>query len=117
VVVSAATYAAFAVFSFKELIVLNVWLYSLSLLVELAAFVRLRITESTLPRPWRVPGGVPGMITAALLPALFALLAMATAGWLDTLAGVVAALTGPAAYYAFSSRRAGSTPDVSKSGR
>jgi len=45
ILVSAALYAAFAVFSFKELIVLNVWLYSLSLLVELAAFVWLRLRE------------------------------------------------------------------------
>jgi amino acid transporter len=117
VVVSAAIYAAFAAFSFKELIVLNVWLYSLSLLVELAAFVRLRVSEPTLPRPWRVPGGAAGMIVAAVLPALVSLLAMATAGWLDTVAGVVAALTGPAAYYALRPHQVGSTPDVSKSGR
>jgi amino acid transporter len=100
VVVSAAIYAAFAAFSFKELIVVNVWLYSLSLLVELAAFVRLRLAEPALPRPWRVPAGRPGMIVVALPPTLFALLAMATAGWLNTLAGVLAALTGPAVYLA-----------------
>ena len=57
---SAALYSAFAVFSFKELIVLNVWLYSLSLLVELAAFVWLRVREPALARPWRVPGGTDG---------------------------------------------------------
>ena len=56
--VSAALYSAFAVFSFKELIVLNVWLYSLSLLVELAAFVWLRVRQPSLARPWRVPGGI-----------------------------------------------------------
>jgi amino acid transporter len=116
VVVSAAIYAAFAAFSFKDLIVLNVWLYSLALIVELAAFVRLRITEPTLPRPWRVRGGTPGMIIAAVLPALFSLLAMATAGWLDTVAGVLAALTGPAAYYALRRRQLGLSADVSKSG-
>jgi amino acid transporter len=117
VLASAAIYAAFAAFSFKELIVLNVWLYSLALLVELAAFVRLRVTEPTLPRPWRVPGGTPGMIVAATLPGLFSLLAMATAGWTNTIAGVVAALTGPAAYYTFHSRRPGQASDVSKIGR
>jgi hypothetical protein len=30
VLISSACYAAFAVFSFKELIVLNIWLYSLT---------------------------------------------------------------------------------------
>ena len=98
VVVSAVLYAAFAVFSFKELIVLNVWLYSLSLLVELAAFVWLRLREPALARPWRVPGGLATASVVAGVPAALSLLAMATAGWLNTLAGVVAALTGPAAY-------------------
>jgi amino acid transporter len=95
---SAVLYAAFAVFSFKELIVLNVWLYSLSLLVELAAFVRLRVSEPALPRPWRVPGGFATAVLVAGAPAVVALLAMATAGWLNTVVGVLAALTGPAAF-------------------
>jgi amino acid transporter len=98
VVVSAACYAAFAVFSFTELIVLNIWLYSLTLLVELAAFLWLRRVEPALRRPWRVPGGRTGAILVVVFPSLFALGAMATAGWLNTVAGVAAALTGPVAY-------------------
>jgi amino acid transporter len=98
IVVSSAIYAAFAVFSFKELIVLNVWLYSLSLLIELAAFLALRVKAPSMARPWRVPGGWPGAWLAVLLPSAFALLAMATAGWWNIVAGVVAALTGPAVY-------------------
>jgi amino acid transporter len=98
VVVSAAIYATFAAFSFKELIVLNIWLYSLSLLVELAAFVWLRVAAPDLPRPWRVRGGFGGAVAVVVFPAAFMLGALATAGWLNTLVGVVAALTGPAAY-------------------
>jgi amino acid transporter len=98
VVLSSACYAAFAVFSFKELIVLNVWLYSLALLVELAAFLRLRLVEPGLARPWRVPGGLATAALVAACPAAFALAAMATAGWRNTAAGVAAALTGPLAY-------------------
>jgi amino acid transporter len=98
VVVSAACYAAFAAFSFKELIVLNIWLYALSLLVELAAFAWLRVSAAGLHRPWRVPGGRAGAIVVVALPAACSLLAMATAGWANTAAGVVAALTGPVAY-------------------
>ena len=101
VVVSSALYAVFAAFSFKELIVLNVWLYSLALLVELAAFLRLRAAAPTMPRPWRVPGGMAGAWLCAGCPAAFALLAMLTAGWLNTLAGVVAALTAPLAFVLF----------------
>jgi amino acid transporter len=109
VLLSSALYAAFAVFSFKELIVLNVWLYSLTLLVELAAFVRLRVSAPEMPRPWRVPGGLTGACAIATLPAAFAVLAMATAGWRNTLAGVVAALTGPAVWaFVRAARRAGS---------
>src|SRR5207247_1959395 len=83
---------------FKELIVLNVWLYSLTLLLELAAFVALRLREPALPRPWRVGGGAAGLWLTAALPSAAALLAMATAGWTNTAAGVLAALTGPAAW-------------------
>jgi amino acid transporter len=105
VLLSALFYAAFAVFSFKELIVLNVWLYSLSLLVELAAFVRLRVAEPGLARPWRVPGGLGSALVVAGVPAALSLLAMATAGWLNTLAGLTAALTGPVVYAAMRAPR------------
>jgi amino acid transporter len=108
IVLSAVLYAAFAAFSFKELIVLDVWLYSLSLLVELAAFVWLRVHEPGLARPWRVPGGMTTALVVAGVPAALSLLAMATAGWLNTLAGVVAALTGPAAYALVRAARPGS---------
>jgi len=95
VIVSAVVYTACAAFSFKELIVLNVWLYSVTLLVELAAFLVLRLRDAELKRPWRVPGGWPGAVAVSVSPALFALAAMATAGWANTLAGVLAALSGP----------------------
>ena len=104
IIVSAACYAAFAVFSFKELIVLNVWLYSLALLIELGAFLRLRRTEPAMARPWRVPGGAAGAVLVVACPALFALGAMATAGLPNTIAGVAAALTGPVAYRLFARR-------------
>jgi amino acid transporter len=98
IVTSSAIYAAFAVFSFRELIVLNVWLYSLALIVELAAFFWLRIAEPSMNRPWRVGGGWTGAWLVAAVPTGFALLAMSTAGWRNTLAGIVAALTGPAVF-------------------
>jgi hypothetical protein len=95
VLVSALFYVLFAAFSFKDLIVLNIWLYSLSLLFELAAFVWLRVAEPGLARPWRVPGGTVRAFALVVPPAAFALVAMATAGWTNTAAGVGAALTGP----------------------
>jgi amino acid transporter len=104
VVVSSLCYSGFAVFSFKELIVLNIWLYSIALILELAAFVALRLREPDLPRPWRVGGGAVGMWLVAGLPAALGLLAMATAGWENTVAGVIAALTGPLVYVAVGAR-------------
>jgi amino acid transporter len=101
VVASALCYSAFAAFSFKELIVLNVWLYSLALLIELAAFVRLRVSAPAMPRPWRVPGGAVGAALAVACPALFCLAAMATAGWRNTVAGVLVALTGKFGFVSF----------------
>jgi hypothetical protein len=80
--------------------VLDIWLYSLTLVLELAAFVALRIREPGLPRPWRVGGGVTGMWLVVALPAGCGLLAMATAGGTNTLVGLLAALTGPLAYWA-----------------
>ena len=99
VLVSSAGYSFFALASFKDLIVLNVWLYSLTLLLELAAFVALRLREPSLARPWRVGGGPLGLWLTAALPSAAALLAMATAGWKNTAAGVATALTGPAAWW------------------
>jgi len=105
VVLSSVVYSAFAVLTFEELVVLDIWLYSLALLVELGAFLWLRRREPDLPRPYRVPGGRAGAVAAAVLPTLCALVAMATAGVASTLAGAAAALTGPVAYRAFARSR------------
>jgi amino acid transporter len=105
VLASALIYAVVALLEFKEIVVLNVWLYSLSLVVELAAFVRLRVSEPDLARPWRVPGGMVGAAVAAAVPSALAALAMATAGWTNILAGISAAATGPLAYAALARRR------------
>jgi amino acid transporter len=98
VLLSSVIYSALAGFTFKELIILNNWLYSLTLLVELAAFLALRRREPDLGRPWRVPGGQPGAVVAVALPSACALLAMATAGRVNSVVAVAVALTGPLAY-------------------
>jgi amino acid transporter len=54
--------------SFVKLIVLDVLLTGLSLLLEFAALVALRIREPQLPRPYRVPGGIAGAVGVGLLP-------------------------------------------------
>ncbi len=85
------------------------WFYSLALLVQMAAFLAIRRREPALPRPWRVPGGLPVALLVVAVPRLLALLAIATSGLATMLAGLVAALTGPLAYALFARLRRGSS--------
>jgi len=62
--------------SFVKLVVLDVLLTGLSLLLEFAALVALRIREPELPRPYRIPGGLAGAIGVGLLPLALLVLAM-----------------------------------------
>ncbi len=63
--------------SFVKLIVLDVLLTGLSLLLEFAALVALRLREPALPRPYRVPGGLAGAIGIGIFPCILLLLAVA----------------------------------------
>jgi amino acid transporter len=54
--------------SFVKLILLDVLLTGLSLLLEFAALVALRVREPHLPRPYRVPGGMLGAVSLGILP-------------------------------------------------
>jgi len=55
--------------TFTKLVMLDVLLTGLSILLEFASLVALRIREPELPRPYRVPGGLAGAIAAGLAPA------------------------------------------------
>jgi amino acid transporter len=55
--------------SFTKLVILDVLLTGLSLLLEFAALVALRIREPELRRPYRIPGGLPAAIGLGLFPA------------------------------------------------
>ena len=61
---------------FDRLITVDISLWGLSVLLEFVALVKLRITEPTLPRPFRVPG--PTWVTVALGcgPAVFVVFAL-----------------------------------------
>jgi amino acid transporter len=61
---------------FDRLITVDISLWGLSVLLEFVALVKLRITEPTLPRPFRVPG--PTWVTVALGcgPAMFVVFAL-----------------------------------------
>jgi len=68
IVACAACWAAFVPLGFEKLVLLDVLLAGLSILLEFWALVALRIREPNLPRPSRVPGGVPGTILIGLPP-------------------------------------------------
>ena len=101
IMASGAVYSLLALLPFTNLVVLDVWLYSLALLVQMAAFLAIRLREPTLYRPWRVPGGLPITLLVFAVPSLLALLAIATSGLANTLVGLLAALSGLVAYIAF----------------
>src|SRR5205809_4805681 len=70
VLVSAAVYSVFALLPFGGLLAGDVLLYSAALALEFAALVRLRRTEPGLRGAFRVPVGVPLLVTLAALPLL-----------------------------------------------
>jgi amino acid transporter len=50
-------YALFCLSSFSNLIIVDVFLTNISLLLQVAALIALRIREPELERPYRIPGG------------------------------------------------------------
>ena len=111
IVVCAIAWAAALQFSFSKLIMLDVLLTGLSILLEFAALVALRIREPGLARPYRVPGGIAGAIGVGLFP--MALLVAAVVrnqaepvGPINALefGGLLIAL-GPVAWFAASARQ------------
>jgi amino acid transporter len=61
---------------FERLVTLDILVYGASLLLEFIALVVLRVTEPSLPRSFRVPGGMPGAILVGVLPTLLLALAI-----------------------------------------
>jgi len=55
---------------FVALAVMDVLLSGLSVLLEFAALVALRLREPKLPRPFRVPGGLAGAVAVCVTPTL-----------------------------------------------
>lgn len=53
---------------FERLVSLDILLYGSSLVLEFVALVVLRVREPSLPRPFRVPGGLPGAVLLGVGP-------------------------------------------------
>jgi amino acid transporter len=85
-VVSSAIYSLVILYpDFESLAVIDVTLYSGYFLMELASLVVLRIREPRLRRPFRVPGGWPGIVLLCAFPLLVIVIALSgsvqESGW------------------------------------
>jgi amino acid transporter len=76
ILVLGIAWAASLGLSFDKLIMLDILLYGASLVLEFLALIMLRIREPQLPRPFRVPGGLPGAIALAVGPTALLVIAL-----------------------------------------
>jgi len=70
VVVLAVGWALCLGLGFERLVTLDILVYGASLLLEFVALVVLRFREPNLPRPFKVPGGIVGVVLVGLAPML-----------------------------------------------
>jgi amino acid transporter len=103
ILVCAVLYAILSyLFTFVRLIEINVTLYSAAVIIELVALVSLRRKEPDLLRPFRIPGGIAGVIVVAVLPILVVGVAVVASfreeGILGQLPVIVLLATGPIYY-------------------
>ncbi len=76
VIACAVAWVAALSLGFVKLVELDIAIYGLSLILEFAALIALRVKEPNLPRPFRVPGGMTGAVLAALGPSVLIALAV-----------------------------------------
>jgi amino acid transporter len=97
-IVSSAIYSLVILYpNFEALAVIDVTLYSGYFLLELAALVVLRIREPRLHRPFKVPGGWPGVVVICVLPIIIIVVALAgqvqDAGWFGSVGAALMAMS------------------------
>jgi amino acid transporter len=66
--IAAALYIACMGLGFQRLVQIDVILYGGAMLLQFVALIVLRIREPSLPRPFRIPGGIVSLLFLALLP-------------------------------------------------
>lgn len=116
IIVCAVIYSFFTLSAFASLVVVDVMVYSAALLLEFAALIALRLKEPGMKRPFRVPGGWPGIIVVTLLPTLVLVLAVVSTiqeeGISALYLSLAAIATGPLLYPVFRRVFKKGQPDV-----
>jgi amino acid transporter len=69
ILLCAIVVSGMVLWSFDELLIIDVTLYSSALFLEFIALIRLRIHQPETPRPFRIPLNVGGLIAMVTLPA------------------------------------------------
>ncbi len=110
----AVAYAACLGLGFSRLLVLDVFLYGASLVLEFIALVMLRIREPDLPRRFRVPGGLAGAIAVGVVPTALLVAALVSsirdgAAGPELVLGAVLLNLGPLIYWIRARRRRATT--------
>lgn len=73
--------------------------YSISLIMEYAAFIKLRIAQPDMHRPYRIPLGTVGCILLFIPPVVMTLIIMALASWSTLLFSLVVNVAGLGIYW------------------
>jgi len=77
IILCGIVYSVFTLQSFSTLVVIDVITYAATLLLEFGALIAFRLREPRMERPYRVPGGWPGVILITVLPTVVLLGAIA----------------------------------------
>ncbi len=94
-------------FGFATLVVIDVILFMFAYLIWFLAAIALRVQEPDLPRPFKIPFGVKGMILMTIAPAIICVTAFFTNGTSYLIGGSIGLLSGPIAYIIFKKRYGG----------
>ena len=76
IVVSSVIVSVLVLFTFSDLVVMDILLYGAGLLLEFLALIILRVREPQRPRPFRIPLNTAGLIIMVLLPTAVYLIAL-----------------------------------------
>jgi len=102
----------FSIFSFEQLVVLDVFMLSFSYVLIYIAAIVFRIKKPDMVRPFKVPLGTKGFVLMCIPPVLIVFYALFTSGKGEMIGGILGALSGPVAYFIFKKKYGGLKKDT-----